>query len=106
MARRLGDFIGLKGRTMATPARTIVYNILDDRCRVYDLPPDRAVVAAYLDCEHMAPTIRPPLHADYRQCREYHRGFACGDWIAFKEDRTERSGGNNPGALLPGQGLG
>lgn len=70
---------------MAKPPRTIVYNILDDRSKVYDLPPDMAVVAAFQECEFEDGGIADRLFSDYPQCKEYHRGFACGDWIAFKE---------------------
>jgi hypothetical protein len=74
---------------MLESLRTIVYNIMDDRCKIYELPPDMAVVAAFQECEHVDGSVESRLLGDYPQCKEYHRGFACGDWIAFKKERAD-----------------
>lgn len=67
---------------------TMVINLFDDRILTYELPPDKAVVAAYeesagsssLDWNDGNPAEHPFF-------KEYRRGFACGDWVAFKYPR-------------------
>lgn len=64
---------------------TIVINLFDDRVLTYDLPPDKAVVAAYEEFAGSTPDGwsygNPAEHPFFK---EYGRGFACGDWVAFK----------------------
>ncbi len=68
---------------MAT--RTIVINLFDDRTRLYNMSPDKAVVAAYEQFERnnfaVASYPEPKDHPDFS---EHRRGYACGDWIAYK----------------------
>jgi len=71
---------------MDTNERTRVVNLLDDRTGDYDLPPDKAVVAAYEQSKkanydlHTYP--EPESHPHFR---EYSKGYSCGDWIARKK---------------------
>ncbi|GLI34668.1 hypothetical protein [Desulforhabdus amnigena] len=68
---------------------TTVVNIFDDRVRVYELPPEKAVVAAYEEVEEENYDYWSyPNPEDHPQFQEYELGFACGDWVAWK-----RSGG-------------
>lgn len=64
---------------------TIVINLFDDRVLTYDLPPDKAVVAAYEQSQGNSLTGQeywsPEKHPYFK---EYCRGFACGDWVALK----------------------
>jgi hypothetical protein len=71
---------------MAKSVRTMVMNLLDDRKEIYDLPPDRAVVAAYEQNERgnfeSWDYLLPNAHLHFK---EYTNGFACGDWVARKQ---------------------
>lgn len=70
---------------METKNSTSVENIMDDRTVDYDLPPKRAVVAAFEQFEkdnfdfHAYP--EPEHHPHFR---EYPKGYSCGNWIARK----------------------
>jgi hypothetical protein len=65
--------------------RTVVINLLDDRTITYDLPPDRAVVTAFEehDREDLDP-LNYLIPSDHPLFKEYSRGYACGDWVAYK----------------------
>jgi hypothetical protein len=67
---------------------TAVLNIMDGREICFTLPPDRAVVAAYelfeLGKDQFDDTMDPASHPDFK---EFSLGFACGDWIAYKDSR-------------------
>lgn len=77
---------------MATQTETTVINLMDGRTTVYDLPPDRAVVAAFEEHDNRnlnAGAYAPP---DAHPCfKEYRRGYACGDWIAYKSTESGES---------------
>lgn len=67
-------------------AQTVVMNLLDDRTRQYDMAPDKAVIAAYEQFERnnfaVASYPDPQNHPEFS---EHRRGYACGDWIAYKK---------------------
>jgi hypothetical protein len=70
---------------MDNRARTTVMNLLDDRTATYDLPPDRAVVAAFEEHEKGALELwKYSIPSDHPLFKEYRLGFACGDWVAYK----------------------
>ena len=64
---------------------SIVMNLFDNREKIYILPPDKAVVAAYEQFEkgnfEVGDYPRPDEHPHFK---EYRKGFACGDWIVRK----------------------
>lgn len=64
---------------------TIVTNLMNNRQKAYDLPPEEAVVAAFEEFErgNTAPELHlfPQKHPFFE---EHRHGFACGDWIAYK----------------------
>jgi hypothetical protein len=64
--------------------RTTVVNLLDDRTITYDLPPDWAVVTAFKEHEGGAFDASCQTPSDYPLFKEYSRGYACGDWVAYK----------------------
>lgn len=65
--------------------RTVVMNLLDDRTMTYDLPPDWAVVIAFQEHEKDALDSSSYLiPSDHPLFKEYIRGYACGDWVAYK----------------------
>lgn len=64
--------------------RTTVVNLLDDRTITYDLPPDWAVVAAFKEHESGAFDVSCLTPGDCPLFKEYSRGYACGDWVAYK----------------------
>ena len=58
---------------------------MDGRTSIYDLPPDKAVVAAFEEHENLDLDERTlPLADTLSNLREYRLGFACGDWVAYK----------------------
>lgn len=70
---------------MQKTSKTVVTNLMDDRTLTFDLPADRAVVAAFEQSEagNMNEN-RYPKPEEHPAFKEYRLGFACGDWIAFK----------------------
>ena len=70
---------------MESQTKTVVINLMDSRTTICDLPPDRAVVAAFEKNDNLNPDertyARPEAHASFK---EYRRGYACGDWVAYK----------------------
>ena len=65
--------------------RTVVINLLDDRTKTYDLPPDRAVVTAFEEHDrNVFDVLSYPIPSDHPLFKEYSRGYACGDWVAYK----------------------
>lgn len=75
---------------MTDEVKTVVMNLMDDRTKVYHLPPDRAVVVAYEQLEEgnsLIVNYKDP--ATHPQFKEYRRGFACGDWIAYKKETKD-----------------
>jgi hypothetical protein len=70
---------------MDSRTKTVVINLMDGRTAIYDLPPDRAVVAAFEEHDSLhfdqwtyaSPGAIPSF-------KEYRRGYACGDWVAYK----------------------
>ena len=65
--------------------QTVVVNLLDDRILTYDLPPDRAVVTAFEEHDRGAlKALSCIIPKDHPFFKEYSRGYACGDWIAYK----------------------
>lgn len=75
---------------MGIVTKTLVMNLMDDRKKVYELPAERAVVVAYEQFEKGNRTLvnyhDPSTHPRFE---EHRLGFACGDWIAYKDPRPE-----------------
>ena len=67
---------------------TVVLNLMDGREKFFALPPDEAVVAAFevFDAGRnlLDGFLNPPMHPRFK---EYHLGYYCGDWIAYKDSR-------------------
>lgn len=65
--------------------QTIVTNLMDGREKSYGLAPEEAVVAAFEEFEGsgeaLVQAMPPRSHPRFKEGR---RGFACGDWVAFK----------------------
>ena len=70
---------------------TVVLNLVDGREKLFSLPPEKAVVAAFevfdtggcpIGC-----FLNPPAHPHFK---EYLLGYSCGDWIAYKDSRMLR----------------
>ncbi len=65
---------------------TKVVNLMDDRTRDYELPPNKAVVAAFEQFEEGNYDAHDYPEPENHHCfREYLKGYSCGDWIARKE---------------------
>jgi hypothetical protein len=70
---------------MESQTKTIVINLLDDRTITYDLSPDWAVVAAFEEHEMgVFDASSYLIPSDHPLFQEYSRGYACGDWAAYK----------------------
>ncbi len=68
---------------------TAVTNLLDDRTVIYNLPPDQAVVAAFEEHDRDAfDALSRLIPEEHPFFKEYSRGYACGDWIAYKHEGT------------------
>lgn len=65
---------------------TVVLNLMDGREHSFPLPPDRAVVVAHelfdLGICNISESRDPAQHPQFK---EYTLGYACGDWIAYKD---------------------
>ena len=68
---------------------TVVLNLMDGREDCLELPPDKAVVAAHELFDRcvccLGEAIDPSEHPLFK---EYRLGYACADWIAYKDSRT------------------
>jgi hypothetical protein len=65
--------------------QTVVINLLDDRTITYDSPPDWAVVKAFEENEKGVFDVLNCLNpSDHPHFKAYRRGYACGDWVAYK----------------------
>ena len=67
---------------------TFVLNLADGREKFFALPPEKAVVAAFEVFDTggylLDGFLNPPTHPNFK---EYHLGYSCGDWIAYKDSR-------------------
>lgn len=75
-----------RGEKMKMRRKTTVVNLMDDRAKAYALSPDEAVIAAYEQFENgnynFSSYLPPGSHPRFK---EYRKGYACGDWIAWKK---------------------
>ncbi len=72
---------------------TVVLNLMDGREHTFRLPPQRAVVAAHelfdLGICNIAESQDPTKNPEFK---EYTLGYACGDWIAYKDSKILKAG--------------
>ncbi|NTW35144.1 MAG: hypothetical protein HGB17_03275 [Syntrophobacteraceae bacterium] len=69
---------------MGKTNETLVMNLGDDRIIQYDLPPEKAVVAAYEQFEKGNLDVQNhPDPEEHPAFKVYKLGVNCGDWIAF-----------------------
>jgi len=75
---------------MENRTKTVVINLMDGRTSIYDLPPDRAVMAAFEEQDNLDLDSQTfPSPDTLSNLKEYRRGFACGDWVAYKPDTLQ-----------------
>lgn len=73
--------------------KTVVLNLMDGREHVFALPPERAVVVAHelfdLGICSISESQGPDRNPEFK---EYTLGYACGDWIAYKDSSILKAG--------------
>ena len=65
---------------------TVVLNLMDGRERVFALPPEKAVVAAFEQFDTGGYVSGGFSNHLTHPLKEYRLGYSCGDWIAYKDN--------------------